>query len=101
MIQRAIERVFEGDQNECKDYGFENVQLQFWAVETIERWGSTIKQTGGYLNPQTEEENLMLIDDTWLKLAQIMWTRDRKKGRNLRQSEFQQKQGPEWSVKAI
>ena len=82
-------------------YGFENIQVQYYAVETIEKWAAKIRQVGGFLDAETEEENLIVIDDTWLKLAQVMWTRDRKAGRTQRQTEYQARQGPEWSIKAI
>lgn len=93
--------MFESDQEEQKNYGFENVQVQHWAIETVESWAQTIRQSNGYLDPSTEEQNLMTIDDTWLKLAQIMWTRDRKNGRLAREASFKNKQRPEWAVQAI
>ena len=88
MIERAVHRIFEGDRQEAAQYGFENVQVQYYAVETIQSWGGKVRQIGGILDADTEEESLLVMDDTWLKLAQVMWTRDRKSGRARRQSEF-------------
>ena len=101
MIERCLHRVFEGDRQEATQYGFENVQVQYYAVETVQSWEGKVGQRGGILDTETEEESLLIMDDTWLKLAQVMWTRDRKSSRTRRQSEFQNRQGPEWSVKAI
>ena len=84
MIQRSLDRVFEGERSEAALYGFDNIQVQYYAIETVEKWATQIRQVGGYLDAETEEENLIIIDDTWLKLAQVMWTRDRKSGRTKR-----------------
>ena len=44
MIQRALVRVFEGgDKAETAKYGFENVQVQYYAIETVEKWADTIR----------------------------------------------------------
>ena len=71
LIQRVINKVYEDDQEEMKTYGFENVQVQHWAIESVETWASQIRQSNGFLNPENEAENLVRIDDTWLKLAQL------------------------------
>ena len=47
-----------------------------------------MRQVGGILNDGTSEEDLVIIDDTWLKLAMVMWIRDRKLGRAARQEDF-------------
>ena len=56
---------------------------------------STIKTVSGHLEGN-EEQDLLTVDDTWLKLAQLMWTRDRKASRNARKSQFLEKSAKEW-----
>ena len=53
------------------------------------------------LNDGTAETDLVIIDDTWLKLAMVMWTRDRKLGRAARQEDFAQSKATEWVSKAM
>ena len=40
LIQRVINKVYEEDQEEMKTYGFENVQVQHWAIEAVESWAA-------------------------------------------------------------
>lgn len=47
-----------------------------------------MRHVGGYLDVATEEEDLLVIDDAWLKLAQAMYTISRKRTRNLRMAAF-------------
>jgi len=67
-VQRLVKRVFNDD-SEAAIYGFENAQVQFYFVETAEKWVPKIRHQGGYLNADTEEEDLLVIDDAWLKIA--------------------------------
>lgn len=69
MIERLVNRVFSGEPEEVRKYGFENVQVQHWFAEFSERWIPRIRHVGGYLNNETEEEDLLIIDDAWLRLA--------------------------------
>ena len=38
----------------------------------------------------------MIIDDTWLKLAQLMWVRERKRTRMARKQQFLDKNAEQW-----
>ena len=55
----------------------------------------TIKVVSGHLEGN-EEQDLLIVDDTWLKLAQVMWTKDRKAFRNARKNLFEEKNAKEW-----
>ena len=43
----------------------------------------------------------MIIDDAWLKLAQLMWTRDRKTSRTARKDPFANGSRDEWAYEAL
>ena len=101
LIQAGIKRVFEESVEECKNYGFENVQTQFWAAENIIHFATSVRQNNGFLDQETEDDNLIIIDDTWLKLAQLMWTRFRKTGRTARASLFAENDGYGWAAMAM
>lgn len=101
VIDRLMGRIFSGDAEEARNYGFDNAQVQFYFVETAEKWVRHIRHVGGYLNPDTEEEDLILLDDAWLKIAQIMWTRDRKLSRGQRKTAFAGQVFDEWALHAI
>ena len=42
----------------------------------------------------------MTIDDSWLKLAQLMWMRDRKASRMARKQFFVDKNVKQWAILA-
>ena len=98
---RIMRHIFSEDRSEAAEYGFENVQVQYYAVENSEKWLPKLRIVNGVLNPQTEEQDLLVIDDAWLKLAQLMHIRYRKQGRAQRQPFFANKQGAEWASQAL
>jgi len=69
VIERLINRVFANEPEQVQDYGFDNVQVQHYFVENSEKWVPKIKHTGGYLDPDTEDRDLIVLDDAWLKIA--------------------------------
>ena len=101
LIERAKAQIFEEDPEELKKYGFDNAQVQFYAAETIDKWLPRISVQGGELSKSYEDESLVIIDDTWLKLSMVMWTRDRKLGRTARQADFAEGKAGEWVSKAM
>jgi len=70
-------------------------------METIETFAGTIRANDGFLNPESEESNLVVIDDTWLKLSQLMWTRNRKTGRTNRKTPLTELNGSGWATLAV
>ena len=44
-----------------------------------------------------EEKAFLVFDDSWLKLAQLMWSRERKRTRSARNKLFLEKNAEEWS----
>ena len=60
-----------------------------------------MRHKNGYLDAEHEEQALLAIDDTWLKLAQVMWTRDRKAGKTRRKSDYENRSAAEWASKAM
>ena len=42
-----------------------------------------------------------MIDDTWLKLSQLMWIKDRKQSRTQRANDYAARNANEWSVRAM
>ena len=101
LIKHVVKNVFVNDAEETQRYGFDNIQVQFYAAEQAEKWVPKIGHVNGFLNPETEEQGLLVFDDAWLKMANIMWTRDRKQGRSKRQAAFTNRQGAEWAVQAM
>ena len=67
----------------------------------MDKWIETIKFGDGVLHEQTQERDLLKIDDTWLKFAQILWQQKRKAFGKSRREHFSEKQSNEWITLAL
>ena len=65
-------------------------------VECVESWVGQIQIEKGLFKGD-EEKAFLVFDDSWLKLAQLMWSRERKRTRSARNKLFLEKNAEEWS----
>ena len=65
-------------------------------VECVESWVGQIVIEKGVIKGD-EDKAFLVFDDSWLKLAQLMWSRERKRSRSARNKLFLEKNAEEWS----
>ena len=94
-IKRIYKYQFGDDMEEVERYGFNESKVQDYLASTVDSWIGTVKTVSGHLEGN-EEQDLLTVDDTWLKLAQLMWTKHRKAFRNERKSPFEDKNAKKW-----
>ena len=60
----------DGDPELMEECNFDNKEVVKFLLSSVESWMPTLRLTkDGMLKEETEAEDLMKIDDTWLKLG--------------------------------
>jgi hypothetical protein len=99
-IKRVHRIIFDNDPETMKEYGFYGPEVENYLINSVQMWIDQVS-VGKQFSNMDVEADLFKIDDTWLKLAMLMWQPSRREGVKKRIEFVKAKDAESWGANAL